>query len=71
MDLGEAFVLDDKDETPFNRFGSVKPGEVVPTLYNNLVRAPIFKHKPPQRDFLVVKCASSCNNASQKTSADG
>lgn len=55
MELGEAFVLDDKDETPFNRFGSVKPGEVVPTLYNNLVRAPLFKHQASATDFLIVK----------------
>ena len=37
------------------KFGSVAPGQSVPSLYNNLIRAPLFRHKPYQTDFLVIK----------------
>ncbi|KAH9822422.1 hypothetical protein DFH28DRAFT_1078654 [Melampsora americana] len=37
-DLGEPFVLDVADASPFMKFGSIPPGETVPTLYNNLLR---------------------------------
>ncbi|WAQ83290.1 hypothetical protein PtA15_3A659 [Puccinia triticina] len=54
-DIGEPFVLDVADESPFMKFGSIRPGETVPTLYNNLVRAPLFKHKPSTNEFLVIR----------------
>lgn len=54
-DIGEPFVLDVADESPFMKFGSIQPGETVCTLYNNLVRAPLFKHKPSTTDFLVIR----------------
>ena len=37
------------------KFGYVYPGQTVPALYNNLIRAPLFRHKPYQTDFLVIK----------------
>ena len=55
MDLGEPFVLEPQDDTPFLKFGTVAPGQTVPALYNNLIRAPLFKHKPYPTDFLVIK----------------
>ncbi|KAF5312301.1 hypothetical protein D9619_002925 [Psilocybe cf. subviscida] len=54
-DLGFPFVLEPQDESPFMKFGYVYPGQTVPALYNNLVRAPLFRHKPYQTDFLVVR----------------
>ncbi|KAJ7070815.1 TAF1 transcription initiation factor TFIID subunit TAF1 [Mycena amicta] len=54
-DLGVPFVLEPQDETPFMKFGSVNPGQTVPALYNNLVRAPLFRHKPYPTDFLVIR----------------
>lgn len=54
-DLGEAFVLDITDESPFMKFGSVEPGQTQTVLYNNLTRAPLFRHKPEQNDFLFVR----------------
>ncbi|KAJ6621101.1 TAF1 transcription initiation factor TFIID subunit TAF1 [Mycena sp. CBHHK59/15] len=54
-DLGVPFVLEPQDETPFMKFGSVYPGQTMPALYNNLMRAPLFRHKPYPTDFLVVK----------------
>ncbi|PWN19512.1 hypothetical protein BCV69DRAFT_290836 [Microstroma glucosiphilum] len=54
-DLGEPFILEPNDESPFLKFGSVEPGQVQPTLYNNLVRAPLFRHQPATTDFLLVR----------------
>jgi len=48
-------VLESIDQSPFAIFGDVRPGETVPTIANNLFRAPIFKHETPSTDFLVVK----------------
>lgn len=55
LDLGEPFILEPNDESPFLKFGSVEPGETQPTLYNNLVRAPLFRHQPATTDFLLVR----------------
>ncbi|KAF5388608.1 hypothetical protein D9757_004600 [Collybiopsis confluens] len=55
FDLGVPFVLEPQDESPFMKFGSVYPGQTVPSLYNNLVRAPLFRHKAKPTDFLVVR----------------
>ena len=60
LDLGVPFILEPQDETPFMRFGSVYPGQVVPALYNHLVRAPLFRHKPYPTDFLVIRFILSC-----------
>ena len=54
-ELGEAFVLDITDESPFMKFGSVEPGQTQPVLYNNMTRAPLFRHKPSQNDFLFIR----------------
>ncbi|ESK98083.1 transcription initiation factor tfiid 111 kda subunit [Moniliophthora roreri MCA 2997] len=55
FDLGVPFVLEPQDESPFMKFGYVYPGQTIPALYNNLVRAPLFRHKPKPTDFLVVR----------------
>ncbi|CAO1633841.1 unnamed protein product [Sympodiomycopsis kandeliae] len=55
VDLGEPFILEPNDESPFLKFGSVEPGEMQPTLYNNLVRAPLFRHQPATTDLLLVR----------------
>ncbi|KAI6047814.1 TAF1 transcription initiation factor TFIID subunit TAF1 [Pisolithus marmoratus] len=55
LDLGAPFVLEPQDESPFMKFGYVYPGQTFPALYNNLIRAPLFRHKPYLTDFLVVK----------------
>jgi len=62
-EVGETHVLMPQDRSPFWNFGAVEPGETVPTLYNKMVRAPIFKHEPKNTDFLVVR--SSYENASR------
>ncbi|KAG5644596.1 hypothetical protein DXG03_008074 [Asterophora parasitica] len=54
-DLGVPFVLEPQDESPFMKFGYVYPGQTMPALYNNLLRAPLFRHKPYHTDFLVVR----------------
>lgn len=55
LDIGQPLLLEPTDESPFKAFGTVPPGETVPALYNNLVRAPLFRHKPNTTDFLVVR----------------
>ncbi|KAK4694680.1 hypothetical protein P7C70_g8694, partial [Phenoliferia sp. Uapishka_3] len=55
LDIGEPFLLDITDESPFKAFGYVDPGQTVPTLYNNLVRAPLFKQNTSDTDFLVIR----------------
>jgi hypothetical protein len=58
-DLGEPFVLEPNDESPFFKYGSIQQGQTIPAMYNNLVRAPLFKHTPSPTDFLVIKCVTS------------
>ncbi|KAF9502429.1 TAF1 transcription initiation factor TFIID subunit TAF1 [Pleurotus eryngii] len=55
FDLGIPFVLEPQDESPFMKFGYVYPGQTIPAMYNNLVRAPLFRQKPYPTDFLVVR----------------
>ncbi|KAH9835861.1 atypical/TAF1 protein kinase [Rhodofomes roseus] len=60
FDLGEPIVIEPQDESPFMKFGYVYPGQTVPAIYNNLMRAPLFRHKPYPTDFLVIR--STCKN---------
>ncbi|CCC70694.1 hypothetical protein NCAS_0F02100 [Naumovozyma castellii] len=55
LPVGETHVLGVQDKSPFWNFGFVEPGHIVPTLYNNMVRAPVFKHDISGTDFLMVK----------------
>ncbi|KAJ2820656.1 hypothetical protein IWW50_004975 [Coemansia erecta] len=55
VELGELFVLDINDTSPFLSFGNIESGQVVPALYNNMFRAPLFAQKTRATDFLVVK----------------
>ncbi|GAA6063459.1 hypothetical protein JCM10212_002542 [Sporobolomyces blumeae] len=55
LDVGQPLLLEGTDESPFKTFGFVNPGQTVTTLYNNLVRAPLFKHQVHDTDFLVVR----------------
>lgn len=54
-DVGEPFLIEPDDQSPFQKFGFVHKGEVVHALYNNLIRAPIFRQKAYSTDFLVVR----------------
>ncbi|KAK9459036.1 uncharacterized protein V1516DRAFT_680762 [Lipomyces oligophaga] len=55
LSIGETYVLGTEDRSPFWNFGSVDKGEIVPTYYNRLVRAPIFRHETNETDFLMVR----------------
>ena len=44
------------------KFGHVEPGTTIPALYNNLIRAPLFRHKPYATDFLVVRYEGFSNS---------
>ncbi|KAJ6261116.1 hypothetical protein Dda_3781 [Drechslerella dactyloides] len=58
-ELGELQVLMSQDKSPFWNFGSIEPGEIIPALYNRMIRAPIFKHNPKGTDFVVVRNTDS------------
>ncbi|CCH46777.1 putative transcription initiation factor TFIID [Wickerhamomyces ciferrii] len=62
--IGETHVLGVQDKSPFWNFGFVEPGNIVPTLYNKLTRAPVFKHEAKSTDFLLIK--STGGGISQK-----
>lgn len=62
--IGETHVIGHQDRSPFWNFGFVDAGKVVPSLYNQMMRAPIFQHNSNRTDFLLVK--SSINNKSSK-----
>ncbi|KAF8488534.1 hypothetical protein JB92DRAFT_3016567 [Gautieria morchelliformis] len=55
-DVGEPFLIEPDDQSPFQKFGFVHKGQVVQALYNNLIRVPIFRQKSYHTDFLVVRC---------------
>ena len=55
QDLGEYRTLLPEDRSPFSLFGTVDSGETVPTLHNEMYRAPVFKHTPRDTDFLIVR----------------
>ncbi|SCU86713.1 LANO_0C08966g1_1 [Lachancea nothofagi CBS 11611] len=55
LPVGETHVLGVQDKSPFWNFGFVEPGNIVPTLYNNMVRAPVFKHEVSGTDFLLIR----------------
>lgn len=54
-ELGDYRMLLPEDRSPFSLFGTVDAGETVPTLHNEMYRAPVFKHNPRSTDFLVVR----------------
>lgn len=58
MDIGEAKILLWEDRSPFSIFGDVGKGEIVPTLQNQMYRAPIFKHPPRKTDFLLGRTSN-------------
>lgn len=53
--IGETHVLGPEDRSPFWNFGFVDPGTVVPTLYNSMIRAPLFEHRPSSTDFVLIR----------------
>ncbi|KAG0348981.1 hypothetical protein BG004_003143 [Podila humilis] len=54
-DIGEPFVLDITDASPFLNFGNVEPGQTIMALYNNMIRAPVFEQETRNTDFLVIR----------------
>lgn len=55
LDIGEPFVLDIGDTSPFMNFGNVEPGQTISVYYNNLIRAPLFRHDVKHTDFILLK----------------
>ncbi|EEB08734.2 transcription factor TFIID complex subunit Taf111 [Schizosaccharomyces japonicus yFS275] len=59
LEVGETHVLDVQDRSPFWNFGTVEPGEITPTLYNKMLRAPLFRHKVNETDFILIRNSNS------------
>lgn len=55
LSVGETHILGVQDRSPFWNFGFVEKGTILPTLYNKLVRAPLFHHESYSTDFLLIK----------------
>jgi transcription initiation factor TFIID subunit 1 len=51
--LGHIISLDPADKSPF--LGDLKPGSSQSSLETNMYRAPIFTHKVPSTDYLLVR----------------
>lgn len=63
-ELGEPYILMPEDRSPFAMVGQVHPGETVPTLHNQMFRAPIFKHSPRSTDFLLGRSTTGKSGSS-------
>ncbi|KAL0935298.1 transcription initiation factor tfiid subunit 1 [Colletotrichum truncatum] len=63
MEIGESHVLLPEDRSPFAIFGEVEVGQTMPTLHNQMYRAPIFKHKPRSTDFLCVRSSTGVDGS--------
>ncbi|KAL2458807.1 Transcription initiation factor TFIID subunit 1 [Forsythia ovata] len=55
LSLGSVRLLDPADKSPF--LGDIKPGCSQSCLETNMYRAPIFLHKVPSTDYLLVRSA--------------
>ncbi|KAL2016370.1 hypothetical protein VTK56DRAFT_3828 [Thermocarpiscus australiensis] len=64
QELGEPYILLPEDRSPFAMVGQVHPGETVPTLHNQMFRAPIFKHTPRSTDFLLGRSSTGKSGSS-------
>ncbi|KAK7837153.1 transcription initiation factor tfiid subunit 1 [Quercus suber] len=53
--LGHVIVLDPADKSPY--LGDIKPGCSQSSLETNMYRAPVFPHKVPSTDYLLVRSA--------------
>jgi transcription initiation factor TFIID subunit 1 len=62
--IGDVQVLLPEDRSPFSNFGMIDPGETVRTIHNAMYRAPIFKHRPKNTDFLVVRSTTGMGGSS-------
>ncbi len=56
--LGELVVLDPHEQEPIPLF-FMEGGKPQQTLVNNLIRAPLYEHKPAHTDFLVIRYVAS------------
>lgn len=53
--LGNVVILEQTDKSPF--LGDIKAGCVQSSLETNMYKAPIFPHKVPSTDYLLVRSA--------------
>ncbi|KAJ3193958.1 hypothetical protein HK101_003757 [Irineochytrium annulatum] len=66
-EIGFHHPLDKVDTSPFMNFGDIEPGQTIQAITNNLTRAPLFKHEPPESDFLIVRYRAEPYTVKKKT----
>ncbi|KAJ3172201.1 hypothetical protein HDU88_007017 [Geranomyces variabilis] len=55
LEVGAPFILEEVDASPFMGFGDVEPGQTIQAFTNNMFRAPVFRQKAADTDFLVIR----------------
>ncbi|KAJ3373091.1 hypothetical protein GGF31_001078 [Allomyces arbusculus] len=55
LDIGAPNILEPDAQGPFWGFGDVDKGQTQQVLFNNMIRAPLFRHTPPETDFLLIR----------------
>lgn len=53
--FGVERILEPNEASPFWIFGDIRPGETLPVIQNNLLRAPLAEHPTQSTDFLLLK----------------
>ena len=62
-DIGETSVLLPNDTSPLTQFGDIKAGELTPTIFNSMFKAPIYEHEPKGTDFLMVRSSTGMDGS--------
>ena len=62
-EIGETQVLLPHDNSPFSIFGNVEPGDMMPTIHNEMYRAPVFKQTPKTTDFVVMRSTTGVDGS--------
>ena len=62
-EIGETSILLPEDRSPFSIFGTVDPDETVPTIQNQMYRAPIFRHEPRKTDFMLGRTTTKATGS--------
>ncbi|ORZ40643.1 hypothetical protein BCR44DRAFT_1097672 [Catenaria anguillulae PL171] len=54
-EIGATNILEPDQPGPFFGFVDIDKGQAMPVLYNNMIRAPLYPHKPNDTDFILIR----------------
>ena len=66
---GISSIVGFRDASPF--LGDLKPGDHLQSLENNMFRAPVYRHKMSETDFLVIRKKETMTRADGGAAAKG